>query len=341
MLTPVPRPRSFSWFCLWAGARNTVSSAAFAAALALPLASTCSRAQSAPAPTLEASQLVPAWQSAAGGHMEFEVAAIHPAAPGASWHSNMDFSVEDLAPPPGGRISATTTLGGLIQFAYKLLLVNKQHGDLFAHQPKWTTTEFFTIEAKAPTANPTKDQMRLMMQSLLADRFKLAVHFESHDVPVMALVQIKPGRLGPRLRPHSQGPSCDAKIPPIDRSSPRIPEVWIPVCGTTQNVDWANNTVILGSRNTTMKSFADFVSLIEPLDRPVVDGTGLSGRFDIEVNFTPPWKMPKEQGAGAQLDPFGPSFLEGLKDDLGLKLIPTHAVVETLVIDHVEQPSPN
>jgi bla regulator protein blaR1 len=278
--------------------------------------------------------------------MEFEVAAVRPAAPGASWHTNVDFSVEDLAPPPGGILSATTTLDGLIQFAYKMLLAEKRDGDVFAHQPKWVTEEYFTIEAKAPTADTSKDQFRLMVQTLLADRFKLAVHFESRDVPVMALVLVQPGKLGPRLRPHSEGPPCNAKIPPVDRSSPRIPDVWMPVCGTTQNVDWANNTVILGSRNTTMEILANYVSLIEPLDRPVVDQTGLTGGFDIEVNFTPPWKMPKdqgpkEQGQAAQLDLDGPTFLEGLKKDLGLKLIPTHAVVETLVIDHVEQPTPN
>lgn len=299
-------------------------------------------AQPSPPPTASASPQPPAWQTAAGGHMEFEVASIHPAAPGARWHSNMDFSVEDLAIPPGGLLSATTQLGGLIQFAYKKLLVGKQNGgEVFAHQPKWATDEFFTIEAKAPIASPTKDQMRLMVQSLLADRFKLVVHFETHDVPVMTLVLVNPGKLGPRLRPHSQGPPCDAKIPAVNHSSPRIPDVWIPVCGTTQNVDWANNTVILGSRDTTMDTFADYVSLIEPLDRPVVDQTGLRGRFDIEVNFTPPWKMPKEQSADAQLNLTGPTFLEALKHDLGLKLISTHAPVQTLVIDHVEQPSPN
>jgi bla regulator protein blaR1 len=278
--------------------------------------------------------------------MQFEEASIRSAAPGARWRSNIDLSFEDSAIPPGGLLSANVTLGGLIQFAYKRLLAGKQSGDVFAHQPKWATEELFTIQARAPISNPTKDQMRLMMQSLLAERFKLTVHFESHDLPVMALVQVEPGKLGPRLRPHSEGPPCDAKIPPVDHSSPKIPDVWIPVCGTTQNVDWAGNTVILGSRNTALDTFADYVSLLEPLDRPVVNQTGLTGRFDIEVNFTPPWKMPKEQSAkeqsaGTQLDLTGPTFLEGLKNDLGLKLIPTHAVIQTLVIDHLEQPSPN
>jgi uncharacterized protein (TIGR03435 family) len=67
------------------------------------------------------------------------------------------------------------------------------------------------IEARAE-GNPNKDQMHLMMQSLLAERFKLAVQFETHEVPVMAMVLIKPGKLGSRLRPHSQGP-MEASFP--------------------------------------------------------------------------------------------------------------------------------
>jgi bla regulator protein blaR1 len=289
---------------------------------------------------------MPAWQTAAGGKMEFEVASIRPAPPDARWHANFDFSVEDSSVPPGGMLSATTTLGGLIQFAYKILLAEKPNDEVLAHQPKWSTEEFFTIEARASTPNPTKDQLRLMMQSLLADRFKLALHFETRDMPVLALVLMKPGKYGPGLRPHAQGPPCDAKIPPVDRDSPKMPDVWIPICGTTQAVNWRDNTVILGSRNTTLGILADYVYLLEMPDRPVVDQTGLTGRFDIEVNFTPPGKMPKEQspgeqGTGAQLDLTGPTFPEALKDQLGMKLIPTHSPVQVLVIDHVEQPSPN
>ncbi len=81
--------------------------------------------------------------------------------------------------------------------------------------------------------------------------------------------------------------------------------------------------------------------MIETLDRPVVNQTGLTGRFDIEVNFTPPWKVPEEQTSDVQLNLTGPTFLEALKNQLGLKLVSTHAPVQTLVIDHVELPSPN
>lgn len=317
-------------------ARSTIVVALFLLGMSNALAQSASGAAAA-----NPVQPILNWQKAAGGHMEFEVASIRPAAPGASWHGNLDLSIEDLMRPTGGRFSTTATLGGYIQFAYKLMQGASQDQTDYTNVPKWVSTEFFDIEAKAAAANPTKDQVRLMMQTLLADRFKLAAHFETRDRPVMALVLLKPGKLGPHLRPHSQGPPCDAKIPPVDLSSPKIPDVWIPVCGTTQNHDWKNNTVILGSRDTTLDVLADFISLIEPLGRPVVDQTGLTGRFDLELNFTPPWKMPKEQSTDAQLDLTGPTLLEALKDQLGLKLISTHALVQTLVIDHTEQPSPN
>lgn len=335
MLMPGPHCRSFSRVALL----GLICSAAIVA-MAISSESPDARAQSTPPPAPKTLLPIPAWQKVAGGKMEFEVASIHPTAPGASsqW-KGLDMSVEDEPPPPGGRISAMGALGMYIQFAYKLAVF--QDRAAFDHLPKWATTELFDIEAKTPTTNPTKDQMRLMMQSLLADRFKLVVHFETQNVPVMALVRVNPGALGPRLRPHSLGPACDAKIPPVDLSSPRIPDVWIPTCGTTQMHDWTNNTVILGSRDTTLDIFANWVPLIETLDRPVVNQTGLTGKFDIEVNFTPSWKMPKEQSTDAQLDLSGPTFLEAVKDQLGLKLISTHAPVQTLVIDHVELPSPN
>lgn len=90
-----------------------------------------------------------------------------------------------------------------------------------------------------------------------------------------------------------------------------------------------------------MDIFSDLIPLIEPLGRPVVNRTGLTGRFDIELNFTPPWVEAKEQSSDVQLDLTGPTFLEALKDQAGLKLESTHAPIETLVIDHIEQPSPN
>ena len=310
--------------------------------LLLGLANMPLKAQATTSETPSAnSHPAPAWQVAAGGPLSFEVASIRLAGPEARFRTNVNLNIDDDLPPIGGRFSATAALGSYIALAYRFLPAGVQSEAVFARLPKWATTDLFTIEAKAPMANPSKDQMRLMMQSLLAERFKLAVHFETHDVPVMALVLAEPDKLGFRLRPHAQGPPCDAAIPPVDRSSPKIPDVWRPVCGDFQMLDWTNNTVILGSRNTTMEMLVGYIPAIEQLDRPVVDQTGLNGRFDYELNFTPPWKTPKEQSTGPQLDLTGPTFLEALKDQLGLKLKSTRAHIQILVIDRVEQPSPN
>jgi uncharacterized protein (TIGR03435 family) len=189
--------------------------AALASTVVFGLANSPLKAQAVASVTPSAnSEAVPAWQSAAGGHMDFEVASIRPAEPGACFRTNVALNMEDEPIPSGGRFSATAAVGSYIAFAYKFMPGGPQSEAAFAHLPKWAATELFTIEANAPMADPTKDQMRLMMQSLLADRFKLAVHFETHDVPVMALVLVEQGKLGPRLRPHSDGPPCDAKIPP-------------------------------------------------------------------------------------------------------------------------------
>jgi hypothetical protein len=179
MAIPFPRYRSFSGMSVC----SLVCCAAFGA-VAVSSTAPDAQAQSAPLPASQTSQPVLAWQTAAGGKMEFEVASIHPAGPGASTRQNFDMSVEDMTIPPGGRISATGALGMFIQFAYKLSVFQDEAA--FEHLPKWATTEYFAIEAKAPTTNATKDQMRLMMQSLLADRFKLVVHFDTPDGPAMA-----------------------------------------------------------------------------------------------------------------------------------------------------------
>src|SRR5262249_12486899 len=141
-------------------------------------------------------------------------------------------SPDDAYRPTGGRFSAHFALITYITFAYKLSLTPDQRQSLLSHLPKWVATDRFSIEAKAPTRNPTKDQMRLMMQSLLGDRFRLVAHFESQQTAVLTLTVIKPGQLGPALRLHSEGPPCDAPALPLrgNSNANRAP-VFPPTCG--------------------------------------------------------------------------------------------------------------
>jgi bla regulator protein blaR1 len=181
------------------------------------------------------------------------------------------------------------------------------------------------------------------MQSLLADRFKLVVHFESNEQPVLALILVKPPRLGPRIRPHEQGLSCDAKwTAPLDRGSSSVPPGgFLPSCGAFNVIDTAKRTVLFGARDVTLKSLAanlGIIPLVSRFSRSVVDGTGINGSFDLSLEFSPERGDPQAADA---LDNEGPSFEEALRDQLGLKLKPRRADIQTIVIDHVEQPSPN
>ena len=278
--------------------------------------------------------------------MAFEVASVKPAAPGAFTSPNFPLDAGDSfvsmsggqpGQAPGGRFRASFPLLTYITFAYKLTLTAEQREAILAHLQKWAGTDRFEIEARAQ-GNPSKDQMRLMMQALLADRFKLAVHFETHEIPIFALTLVKPGKTGPKLRPHADGPPCD--VPAAD--------VFPPACDVYAMTSRPDRSVLSGSRNTTMARLADSLpgqvvgatglfpgtlpSGEARLDRPVVDQTGLSGRFDFSMQWTPESNTP---------DPQGPTFLEALRDQLGLKLTSTRGPIQTLIVDHVEIPSEN
>jgi bla regulator protein blaR1 len=182
--------------------------------------------------------------------------------------------------PPGGRFSASFDLGSYIHFAYKLEVF--QARALNATLPKWATTDMYEIHAKAE-GNPTKDQMRLMMQSLLADRFKLKVHFETQQMPVFALTLVKPGQTGPKLIPYDQGPACpDSFALPTPGDLPSDKEVFPPMCGYAMMWSKPSGITLWGSRNSTPQylavSIGGYGSFAGEVDKPVVDRTGLSGR---------------------------------------------------------------
>ncbi len=141
---------------------------------------------------------VPDWQTAAGGTMSFEVASIRPTKEGEFTPPNFPLSSDDSYHPVGGNFSADFPLWVYIEFAYKLWLSPEQRKAMRSNLPKWVGTDAYEIHAKGP-ANATKDQMRLMMQSLLAEQFKLAAHFESQEVPVLAMSLINRGSWGRSL----------------------------------------------------------------------------------------------------------------------------------------------
>lgn len=281
------------------------------------------------------------WEKAAGGKMEFEVASIHLGEPDHFKPPLFAISPDDSYAPTGGRFFADFPLPVYIGFAYKILMTEERQSALLAHMPKWVGTESFVIEARAP-GNPTKDQMRLMVRSLLEERFKLAMHFETQTVPVLQMVLAKPGTLGPNLRPHDQGPACDESPPPI---TPELlasrKDVFPVICGGYMLKGAGNGEMKLGSRDTTMTLLADSLPSVGNLGRPIVDETGLTGRYDFTLEWTPDPHTAPIPVAAPDENEEKTSFLEAVHEQLGLKLKPSKGPILLPVIDHVEQPSPN
>lgn len=284
---------------------------------------------------------VPQWETAAGGKKSFEVASIRPSARGSFTPPNFPLSNDDAYQNNHGLFSADFPLSVYIEFAYKIRPSPGEWEATLAGLPKWVNIESFTIHARA-AGEPTKDQMRLMMQALLADRFRLAVHFETKVVPALILTLDKPGKTGPNLRPHAEGPACDAAIAVVMKSgSGSIPTVFPPECDVQSMYGQPDHKILVGSRNATMQVVASSLSPLGRLGRPVVDETGLTGRFDYTLLFTPMADEPTRPDTDAQADSGGTSFLEALKEQLGLKLTRSKAPIPILVIDHVELPSAN
>ena len=289
------------------------------------------------------SPAVPQWQTAAGGKMAFDVTSVkQDTADPSTARSNVPLDPTNVSTPSGGLLAAANfPLPAYIAFAYKL-----NEAEMHAVQsqlPEWANTNRYDIQAKAE-GNPTKDQMRLMMQALLADRFKLAFRYETRQVPVFALVLDKPGKLGPQLRLHSDAPPCSS-VPtpgPAPEFSTTVSGGFPQICGVITPVQpSAPGRIRPGARSVPVAMFASAMNVgATGVDRPVLDKTGLIGKFDFVIEFTPQFNGPVQPGS-IQPDPTGPTFLEALKDQLGLKLVPQTGAVDVLVIDHVERPSEN
>jgi uncharacterized protein (TIGR03435 family) len=290
--------------------------------------------------------LAVAFFAGAASTQEFDVASVKPNRSTDRPYSNFPLGPGDLYVPNGGLFSATNfPLAMYIYFAYEIN--GNQAQALLPQLPDWVTTERFDIQARAE-GNPTKDQMRLMMRSLLADRFKLAIHYEAREVPVLAFVLLKPGKTGPQLQPHPKDAPCPTNAPsPSEPASPQTP---LPsqtvaggfpaLCNGIINMPTsAPRHIRFGGRNVTVGFIADSLNWTAGLGRPMLDQTGLSGTFDFTLEWAP--EMPRPASPDFPSDSSGPSFEEALREQLGIKLQSQKGPVRVLVIDQVEHPSEN
>ena len=272
---------------------------------------------------------VPDWQNAAGGTMAFEVASVHEDK-GQFRPPSFPLSADELFQEPNGRFHADFALPNYIQFAYKIWLTGEERRAMVTKLPEWVDTDRFDIEATAPL-HATKDQYRLMMQALLAERFGLKLHFEQRERPVLAMVLANHRRPGPKLIPHERGQSCDEK--------PK-PDTYPRECYAYSAMPVKDGLLLLGSRAASMNLIADFLGDVAgrsgEIGRRIVDQTGLTGLWDFTLETAWPTQTPAQDAGLA-----GPTMLEAIREQLGMKLKPTRALVSEPVVDYVERPNEN
>jgi uncharacterized protein (TIGR03435 family) len=297
-------------------------------------------------PLRPAQSQTPDWQVAAGGRMGFDDATVHQTTTGSSPYgvgSNFPLGPGDIYLPNAGKFRASNLpLVVFIKFAYKI--TDSQELFLAPQLPEWATRMRYDIRASAQ-GNPTKDQMRLMMQSLLADRFRLAIHYETRQVPVFELLVNQPGALGPLLQRHPDDIPCPTTFrSPAPTAAPVTIDSRFPVaCGGLVGMDpSAPGRFRVGARNVPMELIASSMAGgASGLDRPVLDRTGLTGGYDFAIEFAPQPDGPPAPGAKSVVDPTAPTFAEALKEQLGLNLEPNTGPFDVLVIDNVEEPPVN
>jgi bla regulator protein BlaR1 len=186
----------------------------------------------------------------------------------------------------------------------------RQDTDQYEIQAKIDDSLFAAMQKMTPAQQ--REQVALMKQSLLADRFKLRVHFETVEMPVYALV---PAKAGSKLTPAKDGESA------------RLSAV-----GNEQGMKMTAIAV-------TLDEFVLSPFLTGAAGRPVLDQTGLKGLHDFTLAWTPEQRASSDTAKNAVAD--APSLFTAIQEQLGLRLAPSKAQVEVIVVDHVEPPSAN
>jgi uncharacterized protein (TIGR03435 family) len=182
--------------------------------------------------------------------------------------------------------------------------------------PAWLESDHYDILAETPgEVRPTHEEQMSMLRSLLADRFKLAFHREQKEFSIYELEVAK------------NGPKLKASTAPPDDPPALISTVY-------------PQRIVLPARNVTM---GDLVSLMQRamLDRPVVDKTGLSGRYDFDLEWAPDETQFGGEVPAASADAPSSPLFSAIQQQLGLRLEATRGPVAALVVDKAERPSAN
>jgi uncharacterized protein (TIGR03435 family) len=254
--------------------------------------------------------VIPAVSQTPGQKPTFEVASIKPNNSGSG-------SSRTSADSNSGRLIATNvTLRSFILSCYHLFDFQLVGG------PDWMDSARFDFDARAQVASPPTsanrtDEMPLMIQSLLEDRFQLKTHRETRELPVFMLVVVKDGS---KLQPTIEGRPGPGGLR----------------AGSSRSSGTAAGTEMSGS-GISISGLIDMFST--RVGRPIIDKTNLAGTYDFTVKFAPYVASPTTLDSATE--PIGPSIFTAIQEQLGLRLESAKGPVEVLVIDSVSKPSEN
>lgn len=240
-------------------------------------------------------------QSKAASTLQFEAASIKPASPSAPPPGRLTRIEAIIGTSPGLLTARSATLKELIEGAYSLERYQVVGG------PEWIESARFEVQGKAAAA-ASRQQLLLMLQPLLADRFKLAFHHETKEMAVYALAVAKGG---PKFQTSKAAP--ESKPRPLNHLGYNVDMAWL-----------ATYLTHLGS------------------DMPVIDKTGLAGKYDLDLDMGRIAAVAAADAGGAPgMGAMFQATVNAVEDQLGLKLVRTKAPLDIFVVDHAERPSKN
>jgi uncharacterized protein (TIGR03435 family) len=209
-------------------------------------------------------------------------------------------------PPNGDLIIRGMTLRDVIQFAYGL------HPNLIAGTSGWMEGERYDIVGKPePGRLPSADELKAMLRGLLADRFKLTFHRAFKETSAYVIVVAK---TGPKMKERSL----------IDTEA-----------STSLSFEGAR----LPAKAASMPMLAEALMIV--LDRPVIDGTGLRGKYDFDLAWMPEPDQFGGHGSAVPSDANAPDIFTAIQEQLGLRLDSRKVPVQSLIVDHAERPAGN
>jgi uncharacterized protein (TIGR03435 family) len=266
---------------------------------------------------------------------KFEVASIRPCGRGDSGGGGDTKGGGGNVSP--GRLTRTCqSLAGLINAAYVLFAgdrLDRWSRMPISGGPNWINSERYDINAKAD-GNPSQEMMQgPMLRALLEDRFKLKIHRETREVPVYALIVNKGGL---KLHRFEEGSCTPIDFTRLDLSALLLAQEQKRCRGVARKIG-RNRSV--DAQGMSLDEFSK-IFLNGSLDRPVINKTGITGKFDFRLEYAPDDPSGGPPAAPSN-DPVGPSIFTAVQEQLGLKLEPGKGPGEFLVIDHVERPSEN